>query len=432
MKLSKAGAIRGTVKMPGDKSVSHRAAMMSAIATGETRIVNYSASADCRSTLGCLQDLGVQIRRYKDEVIVQGTGRSGLTRPAGPLDCGNSGTTMRLLAGILAGQDFESVMSGDESLNKRPMRRIAQPLTQMGATVTTTDGQAPLTIRGQNPLSAIEFETPVASAQIKSAVLLAGLNASGITTVFEAERTRDHTERMLALFGVKVSVQPGARHQVSIEPSQPVSPGLLHVPGDLSAAAFFIIAAACLANSEAILPGIGINPTRAAIIDVVRSLGISVEITEHKAESNEPTATLTVRGGIEEHSGLTPALLNGAVIPNLIDEIPILAVLGTQLPNGLEVHDAAELRHKETDRISAVVRNLELMGAEVRERTDGFFVGRSELRGARLNSYGDHRIAMAFGVAALLAEGETEIVGAECADVSFPGFFETLSGVATF
>jgi 3-phosphoshikimate 1-carboxyvinyltransferase len=429
MKLRKAQTIRGSVKMPGDKSISHRSAMLSAIAIGETRISNYSASADCASTLRCLEELGVPVTIGESEVVISGVGRSGLQRPSAPLDCGNSGTTMRLLSGILAGQDFDSVVVGDESLNKRPMQRIVEPLTQMGASIASTDGRAPLKIRGRNPLTPIYFQTPVASAQIKSAILLAGLNADGVTTVTESSKTRDHTERMLELFKIEVSSDLSNGYGVSINPGQPVSPGSMAVPGDLSGAAFFMVAAACFPGSDITLTGIGVNPTRSGIIEVLRRLGINIEISDEKNESNEPTATLRVRGRDDIRSTEGPALLKGHMIPNLIDELPILAVLGTQLEEGLEVRDAAELRHKEADRITAVVSNLRLMGADVTESADGFFIRRSHLHGAQLDSYGDHRISMAFAVAALLAEGETEIQGAECADVSFPQFFETLSSV---
>ncbi len=429
MKLKRASAICGTPTLPGDKSISHRAALVAAIAEGETRIQNFSASADCTSTLNCLRDLGVQIRVEGSEVAVMGVGRSGLRCSTGPLDCGNSGTTIRLLAGILAGQDFESTLTGDDSLRSRPMERISMPLTQMGASVISTDGHAPLKIQGRKPLNPIEFRLPVASAQIKSAVLLAGINADGETTVIESAPTRDHTERMLELFGIEVRSEEREGKRISVSGGQPVSPGDMKIPADISAGSFFMVAAACLPESDITLRNLGINPTRSAIIDVLKNLGVVIEILNTATECNELIATVRICGGLQVAGGNAPALISGDLIPNLIDEIPILAVLGTQLANGLEVRDATELRHKESDRISSIGKNLELMGAEVTEFSDGFCVKLSRLRGTRLDSYGDHRIAMAFAVAGLLAEGETEIVGADCAEVSFPGFFEILRGV---
>ena len=427
MKVRKASSIIGTPKLPGDKSISHRSAMLAAIALGDTRITNYSASLDCSATLKCLADLGVKITRVEGDVIVSGVGVSGLSSPTLPLDCGNSGTTMRLLAGILSGQEFESVLSGDDSLNKRPMERVVQPLSKMGATITSSEGHAPLKIRGRNPLKAIEYATPIPSAQIKSAVLLAGLYADSDTTVTESEKTRDHTERLLELFGLSVERGGPDRHSVSVKAGQPISPGILTVPADISAGAFFMIGAACMPGSEITLSGVGMNSSRSAIIKVLDGLGINTDITDLQEQSNEPTATIRIRGGIQMRGLGGPARLSGPLIPNLIDEIPILAVLGTQLADGLEVKDAAELRHKETDRISAIVTNLKLMGASVTEFPDGFFVEASKLTGANIESFGDHRIAMAFAIAGLLAEGETEILGAECVDISFPGFNDILN-----
>jgi 3-phosphoshikimate 1-carboxyvinyltransferase len=429
MKLKRASAVVGTPELPGDKSISHRAALIAAIADGETRIKNFSASADCVSTLNCLRELGVQIKVDGSEVAVMGVGKTGLRLSNATLDCGNSGTTIRLLAGILAGQDFESTLTGDDSLKSRPMERISMPLTQMGASVISTDGHAPLKIQGRNPLKPVEFRLPVASAQIKSAILLAGLNANGETTVIESAPTRDHTERMLELFGIEVRSEDRDGKRISVSGGQPVSPGDTKIPADISAGSFFMVAAASLPGSDITLRNLGINPTRSAIIDVLKSLGVGIDILNVANQCNEPTATVKIRGGLEAMQDKVPARINGALIPNLIDEIPILAVLGTQLANGLEVRDATELRHKESDRISSIVKNLELMGAEVTEFSDGFCVKPSRLTGARLDAYGDHRIAMAFAVAGLLADGETEIEGADCAAVSFPGFFEILHGV---
>lgn len=429
MKLKRASVVFGTPELPGDKSISHRAALIAAIAEGETRIQNFSASADCVSTLNCLRNLGVRIKVKGSEVAVVGVGKTGLRRSNTPLDCGNSGTTIRLLAGILAGQDFESSLTGDDSLKSRPMERISTPLTQMGASVVSTDGHAPLKIQGRNPLNPIEFRLPVASAQIKSAILLAGLHANGETTVIESAPTRDHTERMLELFGIEVRSEDRDGKRISIRGGQPVSPGDMKIPADISAGSFFMVAAACMPGSDITLRNLGVNPTRSAIVDVMKRLGVEIDILNVDNQCNEPTATVRIRGGLQATRENVPARISGAFIPNLIDEIPILAVLGTQLANGLEVRDASELRHKESDRISSIITNLKLMGAEVTEFSDGFYVKSSNLRGARIDAYSDHRIAMAFAVAGLLADGETEIEGADCAAVSFPGFFEILQGV---
>ena len=402
--------------------------MLAAMATGETRIENFSASKDCAATLECLRQLGVDVDADASMVVVQGVGKNGFKAPAGPLDCGNSGTSMRLLAGILAGQGFESVLSGDESLSGRPMKRVIEPLSAMGAEINAAGGRAPIRISGRNPLDPIDYLLPVASAQIKSCVLLAGLNATGATSVAETTPTRDHTERMLRWFGVHVeqtAVPVG--HSVTVQgDSELSSPGTLRVPGDISAAAFFIVAAACLPTSDLRMRSVGINPTRSGIIDVMRALGADVGVSDACEVNNEPVATISVTGPlVRQHR----SDIQGGVIANLIDELPVLAVLGTQLESGLVVRDAAELRVKESDRIRAVVENLRRMSAEVDEFDDGFRVVKSTLKGARLDSFGDHRIAMAFSVAGLLAEGESEIVGAECAAVSFPNFFEVLESV---
>lgn len=431
MKLRQAAAIKGKPTLPGDKSISHRAAMISSLATGTTRIVNYSRSADCLSTLKCFADLGVNILIEDSEVVVRGVGLSGLRPAAGELDCGNSGTTMRLLAGVLASQEFDSVLTGDESLLRRPMERIAAPLREMGASVITASGKPPLNIRGHHPLGAINFHLPIASAQIKSAILLAALNGSG-ASVIEISPTRDHTERMLELFGITVEREIRGEVSISVSAGQPVSPGVIKVPADISAAAFFLVAAACIPGSDITLESVGLNPSRSAIIDVIRSCGIDIQIQNERIESNEPTASLRVRYDPSPGHSAPNNRLAGAFIPNLIDELPILAVLGTQLPAGLEVRDAAELRHKESDRISSVVENLRRMRADVVEFDDGFLVKPSQLVGAKVDSFGDHRIAMAFAIAALLANGETEIVDAESSEVSFPGFFQTLQSVVRY
>ncbi len=422
--------MRGNIRLPGDKSISHRAAMLASIAIGETRIDNFATSEDCSSTVSCLRSLGVQITRDDNTVIVNGVGKTGFTPPSGPLDCGNSGTTMRLLAGIMAGQIFDSVLIGDESLQKRPMKRVIEPLSKMGAGIDSNEGRAPLAISGKQPLTAIEYQPPVASAQIKSCVLLAGLNSDGETSVIEPVQTRDHTERMLRWFGVDVKIDQlpiGARIAVSGDAT--LTARDVVVPSDISSAAFFLVAAACLEGSDITLPNVGFNSSRAAIFDVLRDLGADVLLTDQREVNNEPIATLRARGHISATQNTEPNLVNGDTIANLIDEIPILAVFGTQIDGGIEIRDAAELRVKESDRISAIVENLRRMGVAVEEFPDGFKIHRSDLKGAVIDSFGDHRIAMAFAVAGLLARGETEIIGAESADISFPGFFETLQSV---
>ncbi|MBK7392664.1 MAG: 3-phosphoshikimate 1-carboxyvinyltransferase [Chloracidobacterium sp.] len=428
MKVKPAGSIQGIVELPGDKSISHRAAIIAAIADGTSRLDNFAASADCTSTLDCLRPLGVEIRRDGSTVFIDGVGKFGLKKPEAPLNCGNSGTTMRLLAGILAGQRFKSVLTGDDSLVKRPMRRIIEPLEQMGATIASDDDKAPLTIHGRYPLRAIAYHTPVVSAQIKSCVLFAGLYANGETSTIEPSLTRDHTERLLPLFGVRVGTDGGPASKIRFikGTSRPTATELM-IPCDISSAAFFLVAAACLPGSELTLPNVGTNPTRTAILDVLECVGAKLPPRKDAERRGEPADTLTISGGLDEQEA--PLVIEGAAVADLIDEIPILAILGTQLANGLEVRDAGELRVKESDRIHSVTENLRRMGASVTEFDDGFHVERSQLKGAVIDSFGDHRIAMAFAVAGLLADGETEIVGAECADVSFPEFFETLASV---
>lgn len=430
MKIRRAESINGIITLPGDKSISHRVAMIAAMAVGETRMDNFARSVDCTSTLECFEALGVEIRREGDTVFVKGVGKTGFARPSVPLDCGNSGTTMRLFAGILAGQDFESILTGDESLRKRPMKRVIEPLELMGAVIDSNDGNAPLTISGKPPLRAIEYELPVASAQIKSCVLLAGLNSDGKTSVTETVQTRDHTERMLRWFGADVVIDTSeAGSSITVSGDAVLTARDFVIPSDISSAAFFMAAAACLKGSDVTLTNVGFNPSRRAIYDVLQGLGANIEILETKDECNEPVATLRIRGGLRPDEKLSTPVLSGSIIANLIDEIPVLAILGTQLEDGIEIRDAAELRVKESDRIAAIVENLKRMGANITESADGLRVERSDLKGAVVNSFGDHRIAMAFAIAGLLADGETDIRGAECAGISFPGFFETLAAV---
>lgn len=423
--------MRGEINLPGDKSISHRAALFAALAEGETRIENFATSADCASTLACLAQLGVEIQRENSTVFVKGVGKTGFQKPESALDCGNSGTTMRLLAGILAAQNFDSVLTGDESLSLRPMRRVIEPLSEMNARIEATENHAPLKVFGKNPLKAVLFEPKIASAQVKSCVLLAGLNSDGKTSVLEKTPTRDHTERMLRWFGVETEESDAENGRlITVSGNAELRAKDLLVPSDVSSAAFFLVAAACLSGSEIVLPNVGLNPTRSAVIEVLRDFGAEIEIFNETETGNEPAGDLRVSGTGNLRSRLSANVLRGKIIANLIDEIPILAVFGTQIEGGLEIREASELRVKESDRIRSVVENLRKMNAEVEEFEDGLRVGKSQLKGARVESFGDHRIAMAFAVAALFAEGETEIEDAECAAVSFPSFFETLQSVA--
>jgi 3-phosphoshikimate 1-carboxyvinyltransferase len=441
MKIQPARRLRGRVRVPGDKSISHRAAIIGAMAGagGRSRLANYSTSADCASTLACLSALGVRIERDGNNVSVEGAGTRMAHAPRAALDCGNSGTTMRLLAGLLAGQPFASTLTGDASLRSRPMKRIIEPLELMGARVSSEAGRAPLGIEGRAPLAAITYDLPVASAQVKSCVLLAGLNADGRTEVVESRgATRDHTERLLLLFGADVKSGSRIIEGRSVETILVRSPVKLHahdcnIAGDISSAAFFMVAGALLAGSDVTLAEVGLNQTRTGILDTLQRLGADVVVADKRTESGEEVGELRVRG--HDGGGLAPRsaganVLRGELIANVIDELPILSVLGTQVEGGLEIRDAAELRVKETDRIGAMVRNLRALGAEVEEYADGLRVqGRTRLRGARLESFGDHRIAMACAVAALFSEGESELTGAEAVAVSFPEFFTMLESV---
>jgi 3-phosphoshikimate 1-carboxyvinyltransferase len=435
MKIQSARRLRGRLRLPGDKSISHRAGIIAALAEGATRIENFSTSRDCASTLDCLSQLGVKIQRQGTSVLVEGVGLEGLRAPAAMLDCGNSGSTMRLLAGVLAGQDFVSELTGDDSLRSRPMKRIIEPLELMGARISSDADRAPLRIEGRRPLKAITYQMPVASAQVKSCVLLAGLNAQGRTEVIEeGGPTRDHTELMLDWLGVplmKSRAQKGDVVSEVLAINGPVKFKArdLSIPGDISSAAFFIAAAAMLPGSELLIEDVGLNPTRSQIVNTFGELRAGVSIDERHAVCNEAVGTIRVRG-VDSLSPLREGqsnILRGSLIPQLIDELPMLAVVGTQVLGGLTILDAKELRVKESDRINATVENLRRMGALVEEYEDGLRVsGPTKLRGATLDSYGDHRIAMAFTVAALLAGGESEIAGAECASVSFPEFFQLL------
>ena len=436
--IQPATRIRGRLVLSGDKSVSHRAAMMAALAEGASRLRNYSTSADCAATLSCLQQLGVRIERAGNDVMIHGVGADGLRAPAAPLDCGNSGTTMRLLAGILTGQNFSSTLTGDESLRSRPMQRIIEPLQMMGARVSCDNGRAPLTIQGSRSLQAIEYELLVASAQVKSCILLAGLYADGRTEVIENEVTRDHTERMLRWFGVPIETGAAERESMNARFAAVQGPAQfkardVSIPGDISSAAYFIAAAALLSGSSLEVRAVGVNPTRVLFLKQMRALGLDVGITDSREESNEPVGVVSVHGTDNQRSVETshaPMMINGFLVPQLIDELPLLAVVGSQIEGGIEIRDAAELRMKESDRIATTVTNLRAMGTEVEEFDDGLRVnGPTRLRGAKIDPREDHRITMAFTVAALLAEGETEIEDANCVAVSFPEFFDLVDSV---
>ncbi len=436
MKIKPARRISGRCHLPGDKSISHRAALIAALANGTSHISNFSPSQDCAATLSCLQGLGVSLDRQGNRIRVEGKGLRGLRPSSLPLDCGNSATTMRLLAGMLAAQDFPTILTGDDSLKTRPMKRIIEPLERMGAQIASLDGHPPLQITGNKTLKPISYVLPLPSAQVKSCVLLAGLHAIGRTEIVESTGlTRDHTERMLQWFGASIEIENDndeteARTCAVVGPAS-FSARDVRVPGDFSAAAFFIAAAALLANSEIEIEGVGLNPTRTQFLDTLRALGAQIDIGSKRDESNEPVGSIRVSGNLREDIEKELSLrISGPLSAALIDELPLLAVVGSQLPAGLMIRDARELRLKETDRIAATAKNLKAMGAAVEEFEDGLrVVGAAHLKGATLESFADHRIAMAFSVAALLAEGESEIIGSECVSVSFPNFFEVLESV---
>jgi len=406
--------VSGSLTLPGDKSISHRYAMIASIAEGESRIRNYSTGADCHSTLG------VPIEGNGTEVTIRGRGLDGLREPAAPLDAGNSGSTIRMLSGILAAQPFTSRIGGDESLSRRPMARIIEPLSRMGVSISARDGRfPPLEIRGA-PLHSIDYALPVPSAQVKTCVLFAGLFAEGETVVREPVRSRDHTEIALREFGADLRVEAKT---ISLRGRPALQARDLVVPSDLSSAAFFIVAALLLPDSQLTIHGVGLNPTRSTLLDFLCGMGANIRINEVKCQNGELTGELTitssrVRGGVIEKE--TTAAL--------IDEIPVLAVLGAASDEGLVIRDASELRIKETDRIATVAENLRRMGVKAEEHPDGLEIpGRQRFHAAALDSFGDHRIAMAFTIAALCADGESAMEGAEAASVSFPEFYDRLA-----
>ncbi len=418
-----AAAIRGSFTVPGDKSISHRALLFSSLAKGKSEIRGLSTGGDVKSTMNCLGQLGVKIDRAGEIVKVFGEGKLSYSQPASILDAGNSGTTMRLLTGVLAGQKFESAVTGDETLRRRPMQRIVEPLLDMGAKIVASDNMtAPLKIFPAPKLRGIRYEMPLPSAQVKSSLILAGMFAEGETTVVEPVESRDHTERMLKLRKIKTP----SGIETTISSDFMVEPAEYDVAGDISSAAFFLAAGAILPNSSVTARGITLNPTRTGFLDVLVMMGAKVKIENIHEAAGEPIGDVTV-----SHSELSGVEIGGGMIPRLIDELPLIGVMAAYANGETIVRDAHDLRRKESDRIVAVVDNLAAMGAEVQELDDGFIVvGSGCLKGAEIDSYKDHRIAMAFAVAGLAAEGATIIKNAEWAQISFPEFFETLDKLA--
>src|SRR5580658_527764 len=422
-KISPAASVSGAIMLPGDKSISHRYAMIASIAEGPTRIRNYSTGADCHSTLGCMRALGIEIERQGTEFTVHGKGLDGLRQPAADLDAGNSGSTIRMLSGILAAQPFHTRIFGDESLSRRPMQRIMTPLAQMGAHIRAHEGKfPPLEIEG-GALRPIRYDLPVPSAQVKTCVLFAGLFAEGETVVVEPVRSRDHTEIALREFGADLTV---ARGVITLQGRPRLTGREVVAPSDLSSASFFIVAALLVPGSHLTIHGVGLNATRSALLDLLVGMGARITVPALESVNGELIGEIVV-----EHSPLRGGTVSGAVTAALIDEIPVLAVLGAATRDGLTVTDASELRIKETDRIKTVVENLRRLGVEAEELPDGLKVpGRQKFRAAEFDSFGDHRIAMAFAVAALRGDGESTINGADAASVSFPEFWDTLEHCA--
>jgi 3-phosphoshikimate 1-carboxyvinyltransferase len=410
--------ILGSLRVPGDKSISHRYAMLAALATGRSRFENFAPGADCASTLACIRDLGCTVERdEKGSVVIEGIGPQ-LRAPGRPLDCGNSGSTMRMLSGILAAQPFTSELIGDESLSRRPMKRVIEPLTQMGAEIRSTNDHAPLEIRG-GKLRGIEYRPQLPSAQVKTSVLFAGLLAEGKTTIEEPARTRDHGELALRAFGVEVE---RTRNLASITGGQELHVLEAYVPSDISSAAFFLCAAAIFPESNLVIDGVLLNPTRSALLDVLTALGSRISMLTVEERQGELVGTIALTPGRGKH-----LCIENALTALLIDELPVLAAIAPFTAGGLEVRDAGELRVKESDRLSAVTRNLRAMGAQVEQTEDGWRIpGAQTLHGAEIDSYHDHRIAMAFTIAALKAEGESTIRNADCVAISYPSFFEDL------
>ena len=421
-RISPAIRVSGEICLPGDKSISHRYAMLASIAAGESRIHNYSTGADCHSTLACMRALGIRADEQGTDITIHGGGPDGLKAAATDLDAGNSGSTIRMLSGILAAQPFTTRIGGDESLSRRPMERIMKPLGQMGASIAAHDGRfPPLEIRGAK-LQPIDYTLPVPSAQLKSCVLFAGLYADGTTIVREPVRSRDHTEIALREFGAEIRVE---RRVITLQGRPQLTGRELFVPSDLSSAAFFIVAALLVPDSNLVIRGVGLNPTRSALLDVLASMGASIQILNLEQQNGELVGQILVK-----HSRIRGGVIEKETTAALIDEIPVLAVLGAASEEGLDVRDAGELRIKETDRIATIAENLRRMGIKAEVSPDGIRIpGRQRFHAAELDSFGDHRIAMAFSIASLVADGSSEIHGAEAASVSFPDFYRILRQV---
>lgn len=416
--------LKGAVTVPGDKSISHRAVMFGALANGTTEVTNFLQGADCLSTISCFRKLGIAIENTPDQILIHGKGLHGLTAPTDILDTGNSGTTTRLISGILAGQNFESVLNGDASIQNRPMKRIMEPLTQMGANITSVKGNgcAPLRICPAASLHGISYATPVASAQVKSCILLAGLYADSPTSVTEPALTRNHTELMLSGFGADVRTEGTT---AVIQPQPELRAMKIEVPGDISSAAYFIAAALTVPDSEVLIRNVGVNPTRDGILHVLRDMGADITLLNKKISGGEPTADLLVK-----YAPLKAVTIGGSIIPTLIDELPVIAVLAALSEGTTVIRDAAELKVKESNRIDVVVNALTAMGAHVQATDDGMIIeGGHPLHGTVIDSHLDHRIAMSFAIAALAADGETKIIGADCVNISYPQFYETLQGL---
>lgn len=423
MKFSRSNPLRGELTVPGDKSISHRSVMFGAIADGLTEVTNFLQGADCLSTIHCFRRLGVEIENTGDKILIHGRGLHGLRKPSETLDTGNSGTTTRLLSGILCGQSFSCVLNGDASIQTRPMGRIMKPLGQMGAKIESMRGNgcAPLHIQG-TALHGIHYESPVASAQVKSAILLAGLYAQGCTSVTEPFLSRNHSEQMLRHFGARVESNGTT---ATLFPGNKLYGQKITVPGDISSAAYFLAGGLIVPGSELLIRNVGINPTRDGILRVCREMGGEITVLNQRDDSGEPTADLLVK-----HSDLHGVTIGGSIIPTLIDELPILAVLACYADGTTIIRDAQELKVKESNRIDVMVKNLSAMGAHIQATEDGMVIeGGHPLHGALINSKLDHRIAMSFAIAGLAAQSETEILGAECVNISYPGFYKDLQGL---
>ena len=424
MKFTKAKCLKGQIQVPGDKSISHRAIMLGSLAKGKTEITNFLQGADCLSSMACFQNMGIEIINQNNSVIVHGKGLHGLSKPSGMLDVGNSGKTTRLMSGILAAQPFECSLNGDESIQKRPMKRIMDPLSQMGANIESIRGNgcAPLRITGQ-PLHGIHYHSKVASAQVKSCILFAGLYADSETSVTEPYVSRNHTELMLSYFGGNIRTE-GTTATVLPEPE--LIGQKVIVPGDISSAAYFIAASLIVPGSELLIQNVGINPTRDGILRVCKQMGADITLLNENNVKGEPSADLLVRS-----CSLHGTEIGGELIPTLIDELPIIAVLASYANGKTVIKDAQELKVKESNRIDVMVSNLSKMGVDIQATEDGMIIqGGKQLHGAVIDSKLDHRIAMSFAIAALQAEGETEILGSECVNISYPGFYRDLQNIS--